>query len=127
MSTMSSQPPQSPSQSQLIANRWARIRTGAQLAAAARRASSEPRPLRPRKPSTVNWRRYLTLTAALVGVGLMGNLALAWLHAPTAKDVRSGAELFAHQWVPNISICNLLIIKRICLIFNHKIPDMGQC
>ncbi len=31
-------------------------------------------------------------------------MALAWLRAPSAKDIRSGAELFAHQWVPNDSL-----------------------
>ncbi len=98
MSTMSPRPPMS--RSQLVENRWNRIRMGAVLAASARKARTEPSQ-RPRKPQQFNWRKYLTFGAALLVVGMMGNLALAWMRAPSAKDIRSGEDLFAHKWVPN--------------------------
>lgn len=96
MSTMSPRPPST--RAQMIENRWNRIRMGAVLASAARKARNEPRPQRNRKPQPINWKRYLTFAAALVGVGLVGNLALAWMRAPSLNDIRAGEELFAHKW-----------------------------
>lgn len=99
MSTMSPPPPTS--RSQLIESRWNRIRMGAVLAASARKARSERPSDRRRRPQPINWRRYFAFAGALLVMGGVGNLALAWLRAPSSKDIRSGEELFAHQWTPN--------------------------
>lgn len=96
MSTTSPRPPST--RAQLIENRWNRIRMGAVLASAARKARNERQSPRPRKSQPINWKRYLTFAAVLVGVGLVGNLALAWMRAPSKNDIRAGEELFAHKW-----------------------------
>lgn len=95
-------PPPSSSRSKFSEDRWNRIRMGARLAASARKAQTEPAPLRQRKPSPpFQWKRYLAFATTLIAVGLVGNLALAWMRAPSRNDLHSGKELFAHKWVPN--------------------------
>jgi CxxC motif-containing protein (DUF1111 family) len=85
----------------LIEQRWNRIRMGALLASSERKAKQSPKPPRNRKSTPINWKKYLTFAAALTGIGLAGNLALAWMRMPTQADVKAGSDLFAHKWEAN--------------------------
>lgn len=93
---------QSPSdRTNFVQSRWQRIRGGALEAAAERTGAPAEPVVRTRKRISLPLKRYVAFGAALIGVGLMGNLALAWMRIPTVKDVASGETLFAHKWVEN--------------------------
>src|SRR3954470_7575726 len=56
---------------------------------------------RPAQQPFFSRKRVAVSSAIALSVCFFGNMALAWLRAPSASDLRAGHALFVHEWQPN--------------------------
>jgi CxxC motif-containing protein (DUF1111 family) len=56
---------------------------------------------RPEVQPVLTWKRAFTVGAATLSAWYFGQIGLAWMRAPSAKDLVAGEKLFAHEWQPN--------------------------